>query len=131
MKYWIIFITALLGCGAKPETSSRVIRQLVSQLEYSPCVIIGGVGIEGKENTAAESYKKLLQVAPDSVWVRLSYSEKPVVRMYAFEALFSRNSPDLESVKTRLKADTATVCRVSGDVEMNLSIGSLVSGMKR
>ncbi|GGB19872.1 hypothetical protein [Puia dinghuensis] len=127
MKYCLLVVAALVGCGGKSAVSSRIIHQLVFDLEYSSCVIIGGVGITGKDNPAADAYKTLLRIAPDSVWVRLSYSEKPVVRMYAFEALLSKKSPDLERVKNRLKKDTATVCEIFGDVSMTSSIGELVS----
>jgi hypothetical protein len=131
MKYWLFVVTALVGCGRKPAVSPVVIHQLIFQLEHSICVIIGGVGITGKDSPSSDSYKTLLRIAPDSAWVRLSYSKNPVARMYAFEALLSKNSPDLERVRGRLKNDTAVVCEISDDVTVTSSIGDLVSLTRR
>jgi hypothetical protein len=131
LKNEIFVISALVGCGSKPAVSPRVINELVFQLEYSSCVITGGAGFTGKVYPQADAYKTLLRVAPDSVWVRLSYSEKPVVRMYAFDALFSKNSPELEGVRSRLKNDKAAVCEVFDDVTVTSSIGDIVSRVRR
>jgi hypothetical protein len=127
MKIWVFLIAVLIGCGGKPSVPSVEIRQLVFQLQQSDCVIIGGVGITGRVNPAADSYTTLLRIVPDSVWVRLSYNEKAVVRMYAYEALFSKSSPELEQVKIRLKRDTAMVCQIFDDVTITASIGEFVS----
>ncbi len=90
-------------------------------------VIIGGRGFAGEETMADDCYERLLQIAPDSTWVRLSFSKKPVVRMYAFDALFYRNSPDLKGVKDRLRNDKAAVLSVSGCTEITASICFFVS----
>lgn len=84
-------------------------------------------GITGKDNPTADAYKSLLSIASDSVWVRLSYSEKPVVRMYAFKALYSKNSTDLEEVTSRLKTDTVSVCDISDDFQLTAPIAKFVS----
>ena len=111
--------------------NSAAIHHYIIELEHSSRVITGGVGFTGKDNPTADAYKSLLQIAPDSVWVRLSHSEKPVVRMYAFEALYNKNSPDLEEVISRLKTDTAAVCEISGDMKTTSSIGQIVSAIRR
>lgn len=130
-KYCLLIWTALLGCRDKPAVNTAAIRHYIIQLDLSDRVITGGVGFTGKDNPTADAYKSLLQIAPDSVWVRLSYSEKAVVRMYAFEALHSKNSPELEEVTSRLKTDTAVVCEVSGDLEITTSIAQFVSMVRR
>ena len=131
MKYWLFILTALVGCKDKQAALSASIRQEVFYLEHSTCVITGGVGFTGKDNPAGDAYKRLYRMAPDSVWVRLSYSEKPVLRMYAFIALLNKNSPELAGVESRLKTDTGVVCEISDDVTETTSIGFTVSAVMR
>jgi hypothetical protein len=127
MKYWVLVLAALGACRGKPGVPSRTIQELVFRLEHSSCVITGGVGITGAENSAAVAYQKLLRIAPDSVWLALSHSKKPVARMYAFRALHFKNSPDLDRVRSRLRNDTALVCEIADDVTITTSIGDFVS----
>jgi hypothetical protein len=127
MKCWPLVFAALVACRGNPGIPSRTIEGLVFQLEHSSCVITGGVGITGSENSAAFAYKKLLRIASDSVWVALSHSEKPVARTYAFRALLFKNSPDLDRVRSRLRKDTAVVCEIADDVTITTSIGDFVS----
>ena len=111
--------------------TAKTIRYSVSVLEGSSAVITGGVGFTGQETPAGIAYKKLFLYAPDSVWIRLSYSENPVLRMYAYIALRNKKSPELGRVENRLKTDTAVVCKIDDDVTMTTSIGQFVSLISR
>jgi hypothetical protein len=44
MKYLLFVVAALAGCGGRSAASMRAIHQDVFALEYSSCVITGGVG---------------------------------------------------------------------------------------
>lgn len=110
--------------------TAETIRYSLSVLERSPNVITGGVGFTGEETPAGIAYQKLFLCAPDSIWVRLSYSENPVLRMYAYLALLNKKSPELKGLVNRLKTDTAVVCEIDDDVTMTSSIGWFVSPIK-
>ena len=114
MKYWLFIVAGLMGCNGSPTSQSgkstggvdqkaigggdHEIEKLAFTLRTSGCAYFGGIEIEGSESRVFNAYKRLLKIAPDSLWVRLSYSDKPVVRFYALEALVQRNSPLLDSV---------------------------------
>ena len=129
MKYWLMILPSLAGYTDRSIALSKTIHNEVLQLERSSCVITGGVGFTGEDNPTAAAYRKLFRIAPDSVWVRLSYSEKLVLRMYAFIALLNKNSSELDLVEGRLKTDTGVVCEISDDITETNSIGNIVSAV--
>jgi hypothetical protein len=145
MKYWLFIVAGLMSCNAKPASQpgktlssgdlsgkavsgrDQEIENLVFTLRCSDCAYFGGIGIEGKESPVFDAYKRLLKIAPDSLWVRLSYSDKPVVRLYALEALVKKNSPLLDGVERRLKNDSAGVCTIADDLGISYSISDAVA----
>jgi hypothetical protein len=148
MKFWLLALPILVGCNREPSTirsrntarSSILLteryfdlpkelemQRLAARMVKSNKVILGGVGFSGVETSEYSSYKQLLAIAPDSFWIRLSYSRNPVARVYAFEALFDRKSPDLFSIAERLKNDSSSVEEWSGCVEMPERIDEFVA----
>ena len=151
MKYLQIFVILLIGCGHKPKPHARVkendketvrypkfpyiategdIKKLVSRIDSSDCVYFGRIGFAGEESEVYDCYQRLLEIAPDSVWVSLSHNKNPVIRIYAFEALKAKKSPNLREVKVRLQKDRATVCYVSADNRVIYSVGFYVEDSK-
>lgn len=148
MKYLPLLALILIGCGHNPKLRNEIavlykdtvpfakfpyiasecnIDRLVSRIDSSDCVYFGRIGYAGEESMVYDTYLRLLQIAPDSIWLRLSFSKNPVLRVYAFEALESQKSKYLQVVKNRLRKDKATICYVSADIRIIYSISSLVS----
>jgi hypothetical protein len=141
----------MIGCGHKTKFHDNVkvtnkdsvryvkfpyigkendIIKLINRIDSSECVYFGSVGIAGEESEVYDCYQRLLEIAPDSVWIKLSYNENPVLRLYAFEALKATKSPDLQKTKARLQRDKATVCYISADNRVIYSISSYVTDSK-
>lgn len=89
------------------------------------CVYFGKIGYAGEENEVYDSYQRFLEIAPDSMWVKLSYNKNPILRIYAFDELDTRKSLCLQDVKKRLQKDEATVCHVFADTRMSYSVSFL------
>jgi hypothetical protein len=100
---------------------------LIAVMEGTDCAYFGGIGIAGEESEVYDCYKRLLAIAPDSMWLRLSHHTKPVVRMYAYRALQQKNSPDYGKVKRWLARDTATVCEQAGCTIMTFSLKEFIA----
>jgi hypothetical protein len=151
MKYLQILVILFIGCGHKPKPHARVkgidkesikypkfpyiateddINKLISRIDRSDCVYFGRIGLAGEESEVYDCYQRLLEIAPDSVWVNLSQNKNPVIRIYAFEALKAKKSPNLREVKVRLQKDHATVCYVSADNRVIYSVGLYVEDSK-
>lgn len=150
MKFISIYVAILIVCSCKAKPDKMIIRdsgllrhtkfpfiaretnvqKLVSQIDNSDCVYMGGIGFTGEENQIYDCYLRLLEIAPDSIWVELSYNKNPVIRIYSFKALKTRKSPRLPEVIGRLQMDTATFCYVSGDVSMPNSVGGFIENTK-
>ena len=146
MKY--LFILLVIGCGyrTKPQYKSKAIdkdtgryakfpyiatesniQKLVSRVDSSDCVYFGRIGYTGEESEVYDSYQRLLEIAPDSIWVQLSYNNNPIIRIYAFKALQTKNRAFLKEVEYRLQKDKATFCYVSADTRTIYSVSSFVS----
>jgi hypothetical protein len=151
MKYLQVFVILLIGCNHKPKhhDTTKVIdkdtvrylkfpyirtesdiQKLIGRIDSSECVYFGGIGFTGEENEVYDCYQRLLEIAPDSVWVNLSHNKNPILRIYAFEALKNKKSPNLVDVKARLRKDQATVCYISGDNKVVYSVGFYVGNSK-
>jgi hypothetical protein len=89
---------------------------LISAIESSENIESKHIGIEGRKSYIYCCYEKLLETASDSLWVKLSYSKSPVMRYYAYKALFSRESTNLQSVRNRLIKDSSQVCYHTRDM---------------
>jgi len=89
---------------------TRTIFKINLGIEESDCVYIGGSGITGEEKYASVCYKKLLEIAPDTLWINLSKSKSGVAKYYAFTALFFKKNTQKNEVEKRLKEDTTTIC---------------------
>ena len=86
------------------------INDLISAIESSENIEGEHIGMEGRKSYIFSCYEKLLEVASDSLWVKLSYSKSPVMKYYAYKALFSKENTNLQSVRDRLIKDTSQVC---------------------
>jgi hypothetical protein len=146
-----IFILLFFACGHKPGTRISVkpiytnsirfaifpyvsiesnIQTLVSRIDKSDAVYFGGIGYTGTESEVYDCYQRLLEIAPDSTWDNLSHNKNPILRIYAFDALKTRNSDNLQGVKHRLQKDKATFRLVSGCTEFVWTVSSFVSIVK-
>ena len=105
------------------------INKLVKFLENSDCYY-GSVGINGGENSVYESYKRLLTLVGDSVWVELSKNKNAVVRVYAFKALLSKNSPEVKRIQNTLKSDSTSFCLKANDFSLDMTVGFYVMNAK-
>jgi len=151
MKYFQLFILFFIGCGYKHDSHDQGkaidtntvrfvkfpyiatemnIQKLVDRIDSSDCVYFGKIGFVGEENEIYDSYQRLLEIAPDSIWFNLSYNKNPVIRVYAFKALETKKSSHLQDVKGRLQEDKATVCYVAADTRTSFSISFFVSNAK-
>ena len=151
MKYFQLFILVLIGCGHKPKTPVKAkaidrdavrfakfpsiaretdIQQLIGVINNSDCAYFGRIGYAGEENEVYDCYQRLLEIAPDSIWVKLSYNKNPILRIYASDALETRKSLYLRDVKKRLQKDTARFWHAAADMRMELSVGFFVSNSK-
>lgn len=103
------------------------IARLVAAIEECPRVEEAHVGFTGKPSEIYSLYAALLRVAPDTLWRKLSFSKKPVMRYYAFKALMKKKDPCLPQVIARLEKDKASVDVVSGCIVMGSPLCLLVA----
>lgn len=103
---------------------------LTNALEASTCAYLGNTGIEGKENYFYNSYKRLSQIAPDSLFIQLTESKNHVARYYGYAALKNRKYKDLDKIAEQLKKDTTSICFSSGCISSRNTISFLVSNDK-
>jgi hypothetical protein len=89
---------------------------LIRSIEESSCVESEYIGFGGGESAVYASFRRLDHLISDSIWLKLSYDRKPVMRAYAYWALLRRNSPLLPKIRDHLKNDRATFCYYSADV---------------
>jgi hypothetical protein len=108
------------------DFSFSTIDDLISAIESSENIESKHIGIEGRKSYIYNCYEKLLEVASDSLWTELSYSKSPVMRYYAYKALFSRESANLQSVRNRLVKDTAQVCYHTMDMTFTFTLEYLI-----
>ena len=108
--------------------NSDYIDDLISVIESSKDIegeYVGGWAT--KKSHTYNCYKTLLEIVSDSLWVELSYSKSPVMRYYAYEALLTRESANLSSVRSRLLKDTTQVCFHTCDIIIcNCTLGKLI-----
>lgn len=150
MKYLQIFMLLLIGCSSNSNQAMKIIKadsarfvkflyiakenniqKLVTLIDRSDCVYIGGIGYTGDESEVYDSYQRLLEIAPDSLWVKLSFNKNPVLRVYALKALVTKNSSKLFEANDRLQKDKDTICYVAGDTRMSFSVSFFVSSTNR
>lgn len=116
----LLMLFALAACKATHRKhlvampDSLRIERLIAAIEESPRVEDAHIGISGSPSEIYAFYDSLLRIAPDTLWRKLTYSKKPVMRYYAFKALMEKKDPDLQKVITRLEKDKAPVEVVSG-----------------
>jgi hypothetical protein len=151
MKYYPICLILLVACGGKVKNRHNIsvpdndtvkyakypriakennIKVLVDRIDKSDCVYSGRVGYTLEESEIYDCFQRLLEIAPDSIWVQLSFHRNPVIRIYAFEALSTKKSSYFQAVKERLQKDTASFCYVAADIRTTYSIGSFVAVAK-
>jgi len=102
------------------------IQTLITGIELSDRVYIGGIGITGEESREYDCYKRLCEICPDSVFVRLSFNKSAVVRLYAYYALLKKNKTLALRVQERLLNDKKLVSCQSGCIIMKMPISSFV-----
>ena len=102
------------------------IDDLISAIESSERIESKHIGIEGSISHLYNNYEKLLEIASDSLLIKLSYSKSPVMRYYASKALLSNESPNFLSVRNRLLKDTTEVCYHTSDMFFYFTIGYLI-----
>lgn len=103
MKYLPILLLFLAACGGAPVEQAHV-------------------GFTGEPSEIYALYAALLRVAPDTLWRKLTFSKKPVMRYYAFKALMEKKDPGLPQVIARLEKDSAGVEVTSGCSTIGLPI---------
>ena len=152
MKYDIIILLLLIGCNTNLKSRNSedlnnkrsiqdtfksygvkkdsIIQKLVAQIENSNCVYIGGNSIAGEDNEVYICYQNLLEIASNSLWIKLSSSKSAVMRFYAYRILLEKKPKGFEAIKERLKKDTTNICWYLDDVHLNGSIGYFVSILK-
>jgi len=151
VKYLHIFILVFIACEHKPRPQNKAksvgvdagkfvqfpyiakensIQKLVGLIDSGDCVYFGRIGYNGEESEIYDCYQRLLEIASDSIWIKLTNDKNPVLRVYAFRALESKKSSRLQEVKDRLLKDKATVCYVSADTRIIVSVSSFVSTSK-
>jgi len=151
MKYYPVCVIFLVACAGKAKNRHNIslpnsdtakyskyphiakennIKDLVDRIDRSDCVYSKRVGYTLEESEIYDYYDRLLKIAPDSIWVQLSFHKNPVIRIYAFEALSAKKSSYLQVVKERLQKDTASFCYVAADIRTTLSVGAFVAGAK-
>ena len=145
----LLFITLLAGMNYYEKQTNKVksdiaytsvfdsISNMIDSLNNSPDYLISliesskqiegrYVGFVARKSFVYNNYEKLLELISDSLWVELSYSNSPVMRYYACEALLSNGSDNLPLVKKRLIKDTTPVCYQSMDVILCRPLGELI-----
>ena len=148
MEKYILFILLLftVSCNTKQENKVNLdtidmneidsnsidkwtflkVDDLISAIESSENIESKYIGFEGRKSYIYSCYEKLLEVASDSLWVKLSYSKSPVMRYYACMALLSNKSANFISVKNRLLKDTTEVCYHAMDVTICITLGERI-----
>ena len=134
MKIYILLLLLFLaGCCPKQEKATGIneislilmddrylfftINDLISTIESSKYIerkYVGGWA--ARKSHIYDCYEKLLEIASDSLWVELSYSKSPVMKYYAYNALFSKGNINSLSIRNRLIGDTSSVCTHSCDI---------------
>ena len=108
------------------------IDNLISMIESSKNIESEYIGYTGERSKVYICYKELLEIASDSLWVKLSYSKSVAMRYYAYEALLMKESTNLSSVRNRLLKDTTQVCFHTYDIMIcNCTLGELVENKKQ
>lgn len=102
---------------------------LIEEIESSNCVYGKYTGIDGKTSDTYESYERLLDILPDSMWIRLTFSKSPSMRVYAYQALQLKQNSELYGVEKRLSTDTSTVCWKKSDITIECSVGYLIANV--
>ena len=112
------------------ERTLRSAATLLRAIEESSCVESEYIGFVGRESAVYASFRRLDYLISDSIWLKLSYDRKPVMRAYAYWALLKRNSPLLPKIRGHLKNDRGTFCFYSADVMYPESVSDFVRYLK-
>jgi hypothetical protein len=126
----IIIIFLLYACNNQPVNNRQEIKPdingLVKSIEQSDCYYGKVVGLAGKEPSVYAAFENLDKIVTDSFWLHMSHSTYPVMRLYSYRALESRNQEMASQVRERLKEDTAIVCWRANDMEDSCPVKELM-----
>lgn len=128
-------IVVITGCHnsikAKVEkVHGANLAELVAKLEDGDCVESRYNGVEKTPSETFAIYDSLLKVAPDSLWHKLTYDRNPVVRCYAYQALFTRNAPEVAQIGYRLENDTDSICYKENIYQLTGTVGWFIKRIK-
>lgn len=83
------------------------------------------------EGYAYNCYERLLEVAPDTTWLRLGSSTNPVTRYYACRALYQKHSPYAKALQQKLLKDSTLLGMQSCDLQLTLPLSYFVAAMAK
>ncbi len=98
------------------------IDRLIESIESSDCVYGRYTGVMGEESQTYKDFETLCQLAPDTLWYKLSHSQSAVMRIYSYKALELKNPKLALIVRKSLENDTAAVCCHDGDLGFHGSV---------
>jgi hypothetical protein len=133
-SFYILFFIIFQSCGHKQNRRIGHEKELpfstntmISIIENSDCVYGDGIGMTSEKSITYECFKRLEQLASDSLWFQLSKSKSTVMRIYAYKALLSKNQSLALQVKERLKNDKSPFCDITDDQTMYLTVDFFVT----
>ena len=102
------------------------IQVLIDGIEIGECIEGPVVGLAGQESRIYGCYKRLCQLASDTLLLKLGDSKSAVLRFYAYQALYSKQSPLASALKKRLMQDNTVVCWRSNDMGLKAPISYFI-----
>ncbi len=140
---FVVGVLFFLSCEHKSKTSryrlsdsyekvskTKDVNYLIEYSKKLPCVCSISIGIEGSYNPDGEYFKRLNELASDSLLIELTRSSSPNLRISSFWELESRKSKKLPQLIELLSNDTSEVCVIDGDIKIHSTIGQLVQVSK-